>query len=387
MNKGEIITEVQGVETLKRYGLSNGKELETKYYIKNNCINTGAALNTYLEKLEQIYTYARLVINPKTNRPYSGTNRLIELGELRNAVEERKDGRINNGRQPTEDELILDQYIFNQLLELRELKPLPYRAWATKVSLFDVSKLSDKEFLAHLENTINLLHTNTLGYSKDDSIKIVKNFRNMLYKRNEDVIRRGLPRLEALGKIKTINSYHARTTKGEYKVISEGLFKQIKNEEEAILNKHDIDKRDYVLMKMQNKNRDNKYYEINTIVTNHLKTAHEILYYFEGKSIRLLDKVPYDDIGKYDMKTVYKKILLVLTIARENREGYQNTGDISKEWYTLNTFTLLKEMGIDIPEGLYNKYRMKLDKDRESYVVQNKQWEDDIEETFEVFGI
>lgn len=383
---GKFITEVEGLEILYTLGLSKGEEREKKFYRENGYINTGRSLESYLKKLEQIYTYAKLVVNEKTGKPFTGRSRMIELGEAREELAERIDGRKNNKRKPTEDEIYIYHYIFNKLLNAKLNQPLPYRGWATKVALFDVSKVSNKEFHSKSLEAINNLHTKTLGYDKSYSNEVLSFFKEMIYRRNEDVVKAAFSYLEGLGKIELTTSYHVYETNREYILITEEYYNQLKHEEEAIVSDSKMNIQSYRNMKNRPYTRTDFYLEVSKRVKGHMKEKHKINYYFTGTKVKLLCDNPFEEITVYMKNEIYKRILIKRTISRGSRTDYKHTGEFKKEWYTLNSFILLKEMGIDIPAELFDAEMNRLENDQNSSVVFDERLNNDIEETISMFG-
>lgn len=387
LNMGKIITEAEGLAILELYGLSCGEEKETVFYKKNGYINVGRSQDAFIKKMEQVCYYVRHVINEKTGRPFTSTKRLYEIGEFREELVMRYDGRINNGGNIQEDNLILYKYVFNRLLELNESKPFPYRTWANRIGLLNVSEMSKKKRREDMKKIISDIHKNTLTHNNDVTNKVFNIFLQNIYKRNSDIIEYGFKHLEKEGKIKLSSSYFAHTKKGDYVEISFDKFQLLEQEEKSIIEDMGMTRSIYVNMKMYPTNRNDVYYEIYKTITTHLKQKHGIKYYFESYSVSLLDSTPYEDIDKYDMKIAYRKRIIELTLSRSRREDYIHADSLEKVWYVLNTFILLKEMGIDIPGELYKKELLKLKKDQDRVVIKSddKRLDEDIEDTIKMF--
>src|SRR6185312_10365768 len=251
----------------------------------------------------------------------------------------------------TDEELLLDEYIFNYLLEYPHKKALPYKSWAYRMGFFNTKLLKDKETMSRIENAIDSIHKDTLLYSLADRKEIISIFKMMIKDRGIKVVEKSFERLEKAKRITVHEEYFARTLENEYIKISHKEYLRFTNEENVILEEMNIERNDYIYKKINYNYRDKEFLEATKKINQHMASKYNIRYYFSGKLPIVIDRKK--QIDNVNGRRVFYETLFILT--ESNQKSYSTENSISKRWYLLNTYTILKEFGIDIPENRYTK--------------------------------
>lgn len=367
-----IITELEGIQILIEAGLSNGEEMETSFYKKKNYINSDASLDAFLEKLEQIFTHAKLVINPKSKKgnPYSGRKRLIELGERREVITERENNYSNCGGSPTQNENdILMEYFFGQLVKRVTHKDgysETYGNWGSAKWINQIEITSDdwKEFGKTLDELFNNHNVIT-----DDIKNDFKNVaRDNLNRNNRELAIGFIKKLEDRGSIETelefVHKYdeggfvvEAQKQAGNYPVIhqkvSEDTRIHVVADIEKVLEPFGVPFGRYkIVSAFKHFAKDDNEREAVHKVNEMLLKDWGIDYLYNMIRIHVVDDSLLVEVSQDEARAAYERRIIKLTSNRMNRKGYESTGVYTKAFYRLIMFSLLKLKGV---KGLENQ--------------------------------
>lgn len=182
-----LITEKELIELTMEYGYS-GSELNNTHFLEKGFLKKNGSYNSFIKKVESICeSWNRL--KKKKGQPV--------MYEIFNLYEEKipiSSNRINNGKKPTLEDLIMRNYIYFALgiNEVNDGKVHSLNKWAT---LFQLASNQELEEVAKTDVFNDM-------YWNGEITKVVSTFKSTIIKRNRDVISNSFKHLEKQNKIK-----------------------------------------------------------------------------------------------------------------------------------------------------------------------------------------
>lgn len=218
----------------------NGKERQTKEWIKYGYLNTGKnTYKTFISKVNQYFEVSKV-----EGRGKKRTYTLLQ----REKVIKRK---LNyHGDIETEEECLMKEYIFNQLLRYvpTQKRNITKTGWIPSLGLPSKKLIKISDTVKHKIIDFYFLKT-TQNIKVNDIYRVVT---TKLNDTSKDILTSSLHKLEKENRIKlhTVNiAYNKQGNKEEYKPISTQLAKQVNKEINIYLAESSIDKCKYILAK------------------------------------------------------------------------------------------------------------------------------------------
>ncbi|MDW0112179.1 hypothetical protein QT711_03210 [Sporosarcina saromensis] len=354
MKKIEV-TEIEALEILMAYGISKGEEKETSFYKKNGYINSDKSLDAFLEKLEQIYSYAKLVVNPnsKKGKPYSGKKRLIELGEKREEVVERITGNSNNGYKQNDIEQRMKEFIFNELIKRNEEfqkyeHGMSHSTWASFMGIHPAEESESfvEQASLHLESCY---HTKANEFFKPN--EIVDEFNRAYTNTRKSVIGNAFKSLVSEGLITTESFYlkgipvkEVDDDRVSYKAITHEQYEEMKKTREEILVANGSNLSEYFAYLTKKKTEKMKM--VYKAVRKGLMKKYGATRFHESIKVEIIDLQNQQSvIWAGDINHLFHKHFIERTKTyRHGSKTYKSSTYFWRRFYYLNTCFLLQFM-------------------------------------------
>lgn len=349
------LTEPESILFAIGMGLSNGSEFDTKAWKERGCFKSGDG--THKRHITNLECCAEEVFFEG-----KGKKRFYTLRNFFLIPKDRQDRRVSNGYKHSDDELILDEYVFNFLLRGNYRQALPHKSWSYRIGFFPMELLKQKSIIDEMKKTLDKLHHKTIQYSTYDQKKFIDIFIETVKARGVDVIDKAFSRLEQAGRIVVENGYIVKTIGNIYSEITLKEYEQLVIEENIILEENGLNRQEYIYKKINKHLRDKNYYDVSKKITSYMKEYHEIQYYYIAKLPIVLDKDKQKS-SEVDGMTSYYNRFFALTESRQ--KSYANSYDNWKVWYLVNMYSLLEIFGVSVPKEKYGEELKRLEK---SYV-------------------
>ena len=338
----EFYTEREAIELLMEHGYSDGSEFETSIWKSRKCLKENHA--THVAVLRKL-----ACICEEVSYEGKGQKRKYFLIGLREEFIADEGG--NNGRRPTDYDLLIDEYVFNQLVSNSNSFPRSYRGWAKTLKLPSV-------FGLHVDKTYEILRS--LHADTSDSYnasEIIDEFIGTMSKRNSDIIEKAFNRLQKANRVKVTKVYNFLGTDGKYKIVTFEEYREVEEEFKSFLEETEITMFQY--NKMKDKKFKNEY--VSEIINNAKKilALWDVDFYFISFSVDVLDSTVKTNVSYKDCINAYYCRLIELTEQRQERYERVEKTYFTKKYYLLNTLAMLKFIGI---EGLDEKIQTELNK-------------------------
>lgn len=363
------LSEEQSILYCVKKGLSTGEEFETQAWVKRGCLKLGDG------------THKRLVSNLECCAEEvlvegKGRKRVYILNGIYDVPLVRLDGRINNGYALTEEESSLDEYIFNKVLENEYIEHMSYSKWAEVLGFFNYNALKSKNNVDTIKKNLNSLHKDTFKYNLESQKEILDTFENVIRDRGNSVVSKAFSRLEDQGRISIEEKYVAKRVNSGYIELSRELYDYIMKEENAILEIFGSDRASYLQKKLGNNLRDENYYMVSNAIKAHLRDTYQIEYYYIARLPIIINK--YMKVCVLNGVSIFYKRLFHLTKRRQLK--YTDHNEVVKKWYLANTYTILKSLGITIPEEELHKETINIKRSAKFSFSADKEFIDSVDE-------
>lgn len=344
------MTVKEAIEYCIANGIESAKsQLDSYEKAKPNRLSTKNQIEALEKSLKCFYENVEITGGGKRGK--------VLLSGLKEEATEREDNRKGkSGIQPTEYDLLMDEFIFNHLsrIDIEETPPLPYKSWANKIGYFNLVEFQQQR--VKLRPILNELHKKTIKFDKRTATSILNDFSETVQRRNNDVIKNAFRRLERAGRITTVDKYFAYTLSGKYKEISNFKADKIKMEEDEILEKYGLSRKSYIYKDNNENFQDDVFDKAKEEIEKHLSDNHRIRYYYKAiKVTEIIDTTIRHDVTAEQNLEAYYGRLIHLTINNK-----YNVGSIVKEWRIINTLTILKKLGVEVPEQVIAREQEKL---------------------------
>ena len=334
------VTEREAIELLMEYGYSDGSEFETSIWKARDCLKENHdTQKAVLRKLNCVFE--------QVSYDGKGKKRKYYLHGLRKEMLEDLGGNI--GRRPTDNDFLMDEYIFNALVDMKNKTANTYGKWARELEILDKYNFYANNILEmllelHKETPVNF-----------NTSEIRDEFINTITKRNSDIIEKAFQRLRKAKRVEVKTYYNFKKIDGSYKLVSQNEYEKVSNEFTSFLAKEDIDY--FRFNKIRNKKRPS---ERETEILESAKTelAHfDIEFYFKSFDVEILDKTIRQDVSKDEFEKAYFDRLIDLTEHRQQGYSKKTREYFWQKYYNLNTLAILRHIGIkeldkDIEEEL-----------------------------------
>lgn len=307
----------------------NGKEQLTKEWIKCGYLNTGK--NTYKTFISKVNQYFEVI--KVEGRGKKRTYTLLQ----REKVIKRK---LNyHGDIETEEECLMKEYIFNQLLRYvpTQKRNITKTGWIPSLGLPSKKLIKFSDTVIHKINDFYFLKT-TQNIKANNIYRVVT---TKLNDTSKDILTSSLHKLEKENRIKlhTVNiAYNKQGNKEEYKPISTQLAKQVNKEINIYLAESSIDKCKYILAK---RGINPKLKWILEKVNEHTKELFGFTYIFDTFSIDILDDTKQLEVEADEFNAIYFDKLLKSTKKLQNKAIKQGGLQFHDKFIHLNMLLLL----------------------------------------------
>ncbi len=325
----EFYSEREAIELLMEYGFSDGSEFETSIWKARGCLKENHDTHkAVLRKLNCAFEQVSYDGKGKKRRYY--------LDGLRKEMLEDMGGNI--GRRATSNDFIMDEYIFNALVDMKNKTANTYGKWAREMKILDKYSFYSNNILEMLHE----LHKETPGNFNTSEIR--DEFINTITKRNSDIIEKAFQRLQKAKRLEIKIYYNFKKTDGSYKLVSQNEYEKVSNEFTSFLAKEDMDY--FRFNKIRNKKRHSER-ETEILESAKKELAHfDIEFYFKSYDVKILDKTIRQEVSKADFEKAYFDRLIDLTEHRQEVYSKKTREYFWQKYYRLNTLAILRHIGI-----------------------------------------
>lgn len=337
------VNEEQAIQITIDHGFE-GNEFKTKIWQQRGCLSTDRTLDALIDKLKTIYHDVQVRGKGK-KRKYI----------LSNKKKQQTERQFNyKGTVLSNEDKLIDDYIFSQLVKLKTHDDMTFSAWIDKLKLHEVLNDTNIELMAKKIRDVYA------GFPTIyNSYDIVNKFIQTIETRNKNIVKNAFRRLEKQNKIKVIEQHKAYT--GKYETITAEEYEKINSGLRAFLKKNNID---YFYYYKANTSaiKNDRQLETIRLVNDYLYSNFKVMYIFKTFKVKILDNTIKRDITYQDFATAYIDSLLTLTINRANRRKYKESVNIWQRYYLINTLILLKLL-IDVDnENIEKLFKQELSK-------------------------
>ena len=323
-----ILIEKAAIELLMKYGYSDGSEFETSIWKTRGCLKENHDTHkAVLRKLSCIFE--------EVSYEGKGKKRKYILEGLRDKPLIDEGGY--NGRPATDNDYLMDEYVFNKLVEENNY-PSTYGKYAKDFGFFNTTGLYSGEAF----NMLNELHKHT--HDLYNSKEILGEFVDTIKKRNSDIIEKAFKRLQGAKRIKVEEIYNFKKINGKFKVVNKETYEHIVNVFKTFLKDNEISLFQF------NKIRDKKgLSELEKEVMQNAEvilSKYNIEFYFISYQVEIIDSTIRKIVSKEDFNNAYMERLIELTKQRQERYTKKESTYFWQKYYMLNTFALLRYQGV-----------------------------------------
>jgi hypothetical protein len=342
-NEQTSYTEEQAINITIENGY-NGSEFETSTWKQRGCLKPNKTMDALISKLKTIYDHVEVT--------GAGKKRKYILKDKKNQVSE----RIFNykGSVETEEDKIMKEYIFNNLLSYKSNFNKSYKGWAKLIGFIDTSTLPIEGMIKELKNSH---YDFPVIYNPKEAVSI---FLQTLNTRNNDILEKSFQRLEKEKRIKVIEVYNIRYANGKYKTITQMEYNTFIEYITKYLKQYNISYYTYA-QSLTSLHKSKRMKEIINNVSQYIEDHFDIDYFFKSFKISITDLTIQKEVTKNEFDAAYIKRLIRLSEHRQEKNTYKNAIIFWKRFYLYNTLTLLKYLHV-------NEVNEKLFKLNKSYV-------------------
>ncbi|WP_309089932.1 hypothetical protein [Domibacillus sp.] len=327
-----VFTEKEAIEITIACGY-DGSEFETARWKKNGSLDpSNGTISSLIRKLKTIFNSVEVTNGRGKKRRYILIGKKAEMTER----------QFNyDGRPPTEEDKLMEEYIFSRLLNFNS-QQFTITKWINSIKMFPVEL--NMNYLK--EALIDELGVLPIAYPVR---QIVSDFVYELNIRNKGVLDASLNRLEKKGRIEVVEKYFAKfTVADDPQELNKEAYDDLKESVSKFLEGYNVTYYAFAKAKFSaRKNR--KMAAIIEEVDKHLIENHLVEYYYKEYEIKVLNKDIKREVEKQKFEAAFITRFIKLTIERQQREDYLNSKYFQKRFYLMNTLILLKALKIDIP--------------------------------------
>lgn len=339
----EFYTEREAIELLMLYSYSDGSEFETTMWKSGGSLKGGHdSHKAVIRKLNCLFDDVRI--------EGKGSKRKYFLNGLKD--QPLKDTGGNIGRRITSEGYLMDEYVFNQLLNTTNLgMPRTHKTWVRDLELTHRIGYGAKPMYTMLYE----LHKDTRDSFQTSKIR--NEFINAIEARNIDVVEGAFERLEKAGRIKVDLECNVKRLNGNYETVTPEEYQQISDSFNEFLSFYDTTLFRYTNLK--------KKLEPSTVEQELLTEAREFLgldnidFFFKSYYVKIINTTVHQAVTREEYDTAYFDRFITLTRHRQNDYTKKDSDFFWQKYYKLNTFAILKQMGI---KGLDEEIEEELNK-------------------------
>ncbi|MGI2326426.1 hypothetical protein [Planococcus sp. YIM B11945] len=338
----EFYTEREAIELLMLYSYSDGSEFETAVWKERGALKKNSSTHkAVLRKLNCLFDNVSCEGKESVRKYF--------LTGLKD--QPIKDMGGNIGRRATSKDFLMDEYIFNKLVELKDNSANAYGAWIRELKILESHNFYSKKIV----NMIGKLHEETPGLFNASEIR--DEFIHTITKRNLDIVENAFQRLEKDKRIELKVFYNFKKIDGSNKLVSKQEYDEVSEEFTSFLKKEETSYHRF--NKIRNKKRPSER-EIEILESAKKQLAHfDIEYYYKSYQVKIVDETIRQDMNKEEFEKVYFDRLLELTEYRQEKYLGKQTEYFWQKYYKLNTLAILRHIGV---EGLDNEIEIELNK-------------------------
>lgn len=347
MAKMELtLTEKELIELTIQFGY-DGRELSNTHFIRKGYLKNNDTYKAFMKKVDTICD-SWIKLRKKKGKPT-----MYKLSGLREEASSIEDRRSNNGL--TNDDVIMREYIFNRLCNMKINDARSYYEWAVECGLVNVAELPFLE----MKSTLSHLY-------EDNKIEklILNKFIDTIKKRNKDVVINAFKWLEK-NKYIECERIHMKVNYSDKKeVVSKELYHQFRYQFTKLLKKYGL-KENYYYWKKANSfmisgNEAEAFNEIDE-----LYSTYEIKSIFIATKVNLLHNNMFSGARRETCLQAYSNKLMILTDKQQQKKWKSNFDN--EKYYAFNTYTLMQFFPFKIEN--FSFYRDKYSNDLERIEV------------------
>ncbi|RYI30575.1 hypothetical protein EVU96_09170 [Bacillus infantis] len=312
----------------------DGSELNTKAWEQRGCLKPDRTLKGLISKLETIYNSVEVT--------GSGKKRKYILQGKKDNVTEREFNY--KGTLPTEEDLIMQEYIFNQIA-LHGVNNLTYRSWANYLGFVNVNEFNPEELIRVLKDFHYGFPT---IYNPNE---VVSTFLQTLNIRNKDVIEKSFKRLHKENRITVTEKYNVQYVDDEYDQINEELYNIIIGKIKLFIESKGVSYYVYTqaLTSIYNTQKlKDLLKEVDEFMDDHFG----IKKLFKSFHVYPNTRDIVREVSKTEFNEAYYNRLIKLTTDRQKKDDYKDSIYFRKRFYNINTLILLDHIGINVNDEL-----------------------------------
>jgi hypothetical protein len=329
----------------------DGEEFDTEAWKTRGCLKSNGTYKKFISKLETIFNHVEVT--------GKGKKRIYILKDKRNEVTERK---LNyKGKVPTEQDEIMKEYIFNQLIQKRNGSDYTYSLWAKELGFINTDLLDVKEMIKSIKD----LHYGSIKYNSKD---IVSKFISELSNRNKNVIEKSFQRLVNEGRVVLSETYYFKTIEDELVEVDEEQYIDARQVVTEYLKGEKITYYAYS-QSVNSFYKTDKMKQVIKEVDELLNKLLEIKYFFKSYRVVVINPDVKYEVSKDEFHRAYFQRLVKLIQQRQGKDTYMSSISFWKRFLLLNTLYLIDYIGIKDHELLLKKQMKRRSDDMEVYSI------------------
>jgi hypothetical protein len=327
-----------------------GEEFETEAWKTRGCLKSNGTYKKFISKLNTIYNHVEV--------EGKGKKRIYILKDKKDKVSERE---LNyKGKVPSDQDDIMNEYIFNQILKGKNGTNFSQSIWAKELGFINPDKFDIKgmiESIKYVHHGMNL---------KYNSKEIVNKFILELKNRNKNIIDNSFKRLGKEGRIVVTPTYLFKTIENEMVEVTEEQYSEAQSIRNECLEGLDI--KPYFYSQALNGFHNTKKMKAAIEEVNEcLEKQLEIKYFFKSYRVVVVDETIHKEITEEEFNHAYFQRLVKLIQDRQLKANHQESMSIQRRFLLLNSLTLLDYIGIKEFEIMLKKEKKMKSEKMEKY--------------------
>jgi hypothetical protein len=327
-----------------------GEEFDTEAWNTRGCLKSNGTYKKFISKLETIFNHVEIT--------GKGQSRTYILKGKKDKVTERK---LNyKGRLPTDQDEIMKEYIFNQILKGKNGTNFSHSIWAKELGFINPDQLNIKGMI---ESIKFIHHGMNLKYN---SKEIVNKFILELKNRNKNIIDNSFKRLGKEGRIVVTPTYLFKTIEDEMIEVTEEQYSEAQSIRNECLEGLDI-KPYFYSQALSGFHNTKKMKAAIEEVNECLEKQLEIKYFFKSYKVVIVDSTIHKEITEEEFNHAYYQRLIKLIQDRQFKDNHQESMSIQRRFLLLNSLILLDYIGIKEFEIMLKKEKKMKSEKMEKY--------------------